>query len=66
MTIPSFLYPSKRDFKSSVLELFAAFDADNCVLDDNFNLLILIKCETTSRSLIRGPRRRSTDYGPAI
>jgi len=43
LTIPSFPYPSKRDFKSSVRELFAAFDVSICVLDDNFNLLILIK-----------------------
>ena len=54
LTIPSFPYPSKRDFKSSVRELFAAVDASICVLDDNFNLLILIKWETTSRSLIQG------------
>ena len=54
LTIASFPYPSKRDFKSSVRELFAAFDASICALDDNFNLLILIKWETTSRILIQG------------
>ena len=43
VTILSLLYPSNRDFRSSVLELFAAFDAKICVRDDNFNLFILIK-----------------------